>query len=64
MTDDADYVLVGQGTIAMPARVIVRRLREQGHKSRFPRLKVPSFPADEVVARLSRFKAVAIIDRD
>ena len=22
MTDDADYVLVGQGTIAMPARVI------------------------------------------
>src|SRR3982074_1626390 len=35
MTDDADFVLVGQGTIAMPARVIVRRLREQGHKVGF-----------------------------
>src|SRR6202023_2598712 len=65
MTDDADYVLVGQGTIAMPARVIVRRLRDQGHKVGFARLKwFRPFPADEVVARLSRFKAVAIIDRD
>jgi pyruvate ferredoxin oxidoreductase alpha subunit len=65
MTDDADYVLVGQGTIAMPARVIVRRLREQGHKVGFARLKwFRPFPADEVVARLSRFKAVGIIDRD
>jgi pyruvate ferredoxin oxidoreductase alpha subunit len=65
MTDDADYVLVGQGTIAMPGRVIVRRLREQGHKVGFARLKwFRPFPADEVVARLSRFKAVGIIDRD
>ena len=52
MTDDADYVLVGQGTIAMPARVIVRRLREQGHKVGFCALKwFRPFPADEVVAR-------------
>jgi pyruvate ferredoxin oxidoreductase alpha subunit len=65
LTDDADYVLVGQGTIAMPGRVIVRRLREQGHKVGFARLKwFRPFPADEVVARLSRFKAVGIIDRD
>ncbi len=65
MTDDADYVLVGQGTIAMPGRVIVRRLREQGHKVGFARLKwFRPFPADEVVARLSRFKGVGIIDRD
>src|SRR6184192_2404001 len=55
MTDDADYVFVGQGTIAMPARVIVRRLREQGHKVGFARLKwFRPFPADEVVARLGR----------
>ena len=48
MTDDADYVLVGQGTIAMPGRVIVRRLREQGHKVGFARLKwFRPFPADE-----------------
>jgi pyruvate ferredoxin oxidoreductase alpha subunit len=65
MTDDADYVLVGQGTIAMPMRVIVRRLREQGHKIGFARLKwFRPFPAEEVVERLSGFKAVAVIDRD
>ncbi|TME97050.1 MAG: pyruvate ferredoxin oxidoreductase [Chloroflexi bacterium] len=65
MTDDADYVLVGQGTIAMPGRVIVRRLREQGHKVGFARLKwFRPFPADEIVERLGRFKGVGIIDRD
>ena len=65
MTDDADFVLVGQGTIAMPGRVIVRRLREQGQKVGFARLKwFRPFPAEEVVERLSGFKAVAIIDRD
>src|SRR5919198_4406581 len=65
MTDDADYVLAGQGTIAMPGRVIVRRLREQGHKVGFARLKwFRPFPAEEVVSRLAGFKAVGIIDRD
>src|SRR3954468_3498009 len=65
MTDDADYVLVGQGTIAMPGRVIVRRLREQGHKVGFARLKwFRPFPTEDVVERLGRFKGVGIIDRD
>jgi pyruvate ferredoxin oxidoreductase alpha subunit len=65
MTDDADYVFVGQGTIAMPGRVIVRRLREQGHKVGFARLKwFRPFPADEVVQRLSGFKGLGIIDRN
>jgi pyruvate ferredoxin oxidoreductase alpha subunit len=65
MTEDADYVLVGQGTIAMPCRVICRRLREKGHKVGFARLKwFRPFPADEVVQRLSGFKGIGIIDRD
>jgi pyruvate ferredoxin oxidoreductase alpha subunit len=65
MTDDAEYVFVGQGTIAMPGRVIVRRLREQGHKVGFARLKwFRPFPADEVVQRLSGFKGLGIIDRN
>src|SRR3954470_1464294 len=65
MTEDADYVLVGQGTIAMPARVICRRLREQGHKVGFARLKwFRPFPAEEIVQRLSGFKGLGIIDRD
>jgi pyruvate ferredoxin oxidoreductase alpha subunit len=65
MTEDADYILVGQGTIAMPARVICRRMREKGHKVGFARLKwFRPFPADEVVQRLSGFKGIGIIDRD
>ncbi len=65
LTDDADYVLVGQGTIAMPGRVTVRRLREQGHKVGFVRLKwFRPFPTQDVVQSLSRFKGVGIIDRD
>src|SRR2546428_7483043 len=32
MTDDAEAVLVGLGTVAMPGRTAVRRLPEQGHK--------------------------------
>ncbi len=65
MTDDADYVLVGQGTIAMPGRVTVRRLREQGHKVGFVRLKwFRPFPTEDILASLSRFKGVGIIDRD
>ncbi|GAC1321031.1 MAG: oxalate oxidoreductase subunit alpha [Chloroflexota bacterium] len=65
MTDDADYVLLGQGTIAMPGRVMARRLREQGHKVGFVRLKwFRPFPTEDLVASLSRFKGVGIIDRD
>ncbi len=65
MTDDADYVLVGQGTIAMPGRVTVRRLREQGHKVGFVRLKwFRPFPTEAIVRSLSRFKGVGVIDRD
>src|SRR6266536_4999492 len=63
MTDDADFVFVGQGTIAMPGRVIVRRLREQGHKVGFARLKwFRPFPVVDVVELFCCFKCVAIID--
>ena len=65
MTDDADFVLMGQGTVAMPGRVIVRKLRAQGHKVGFVRLKwFRPFPKQDLVASLSRFKGVGIIDRD
>ncbi len=65
MTDDAEVVFFGQGTLAMPARVAVRRLREQGKKVGFVRLKwFRPFPTEELRAILPRFKAVAIIDRD
>jgi pyruvate ferredoxin oxidoreductase alpha subunit len=65
MTDDADVVLIGMGTLSMPLRVTVRRLREQGRKVGFVRVKwFRPFPTPELTKVLSRFKAVGIIDRD
>jgi pyruvate ferredoxin oxidoreductase alpha subunit len=65
MTEDAETVLVGAGTVAMPGRTAVRRLREQGHKVGYVSLRwVRPFPTVELRECLSRFKAVGVIDRD
>jgi pyruvate ferredoxin oxidoreductase alpha subunit len=65
MTEDAEVVLVGLGTVAMPARTAVRRLREQGHKVGYVNLRwFRPFPTEELRACLGRFRAVGVIDRD
>jgi pyruvate ferredoxin oxidoreductase alpha subunit len=65
MTDDAEYVFFGQGTLALPMKVAIRRLRKEGHKVGLVRLKwFRPFPTQEIVKSLSRFKAVGVIDRD
>jgi pyruvate ferredoxin oxidoreductase alpha subunit len=65
MTEDADIVLVGMGTLAMPVRVAVRRLREQGQKVGFLRVKFfRPFATEEIRQALGHCKAVGVIDRD
>ncbi len=65
MTEDADIVLVGMGTLASPARVAVRRMREQGKKVGFLRIKFfRPFATEEVREALSHCKAVGVVDRD
>ena len=65
MTEDAEIVLVGMGTLAMPVRVAVRRMREQGIKVGFVRVKFfRPFATEEVREALSHCKAVGVIDRD
>jgi pyruvate ferredoxin oxidoreductase alpha subunit len=65
LTEDADVVLLGMGTVAMPARTAARRLREQGHKVGYVNLRwFRPFPSEELRECLSRFKAVGVIDRD
>ena len=65
MTDDADVVLIGMGSLTLPLKVTVRRLREKGHKVGFIRVKwFRPFPGLELLESLSRFKAVGVIDRD
>src|SRR5438093_1625881 len=66
MTDDAEVVVIGQGTLSLPMKVAIRRLRkEQGLRIGLVRLKwFRPFPTEEVVKSLRRFKAVGVIDRD
>ncbi|HUB16197.1 MAG TPA: hypothetical protein VMB34_29905 [Acetobacteraceae bacterium] len=65
MMDDAEIALVGMGTMAMPVRVAVRKLRAEGKKVGFVRVRwFRPFPTPEVQEALSGVKAVGVIDRD
>jgi len=64
-TEDAEIVLVGMGTLSMPVKVVVRKLREQGQKVGFVRVRwFRPFDYERLGALLARFKAVGVIDRD
>src|SRR5919198_5864254 len=65
MTDDADVVLIGMGTLSNPVRVGVRQMRAEGKKVGFVRMRwFRPFAAEELARSLSRFRAVGVIDRD
>ena len=65
MMEDAEIVLVGMGTLSLPVRVALRRMREAGKKVGFMRVKYfRPFPADEIRQVLGQCKAVGVIDRD
>ena len=65
MTEDADFVFVGMGTLALPVRVAVRKMRAEGIKVGFVRIKFfRPFATEEIKDLLSRFKAIGVIDRD
>jgi pyruvate ferredoxin oxidoreductase alpha subunit len=65
MTEDADIVLMGMGTLSMPLRVAIRQMRKEGKKVGMVRMRwFRPFAAEEVAKCLGRFKAVGVIDRD
>src|SRR5207249_8229212 len=65
MTEDADVVLIGMGTLSMPVKVAIRQMRKEGKKVGFVRVRwFRPFPAEELAQTLGRFKAVGVIDRD
>src|SRR3989475_2416343 len=64
MTDDADAVLVGMGTLSTPVKVAIRQMRAAGKKVGFVRVRwFRPFAAKDLAERLGRFKAVGGIDR-
>lgn len=64
-TADADVVLVGMGTLSTPVKVAIRKMREQGKKVGFVRMRwFRPFAAEDLAKCLSRFKAIGVVDRD
>ena len=65
MTDDAKIIFVGMGSLALPVRVAIRKMREQGIKVGFVRIKwFRPFATQEIRELLSQFKVIGVIDRD
>ncbi len=65
MMDDAEIALVGMGTLAMPVKVAVRKMRAQGQKVGFVRVRwFRPFPTIELQDALGGVQAVGVIDRD
>src|SRR5438552_18778139 len=65
MTDDAEIILVGMGTISLPMKVGIRNMRAQGKKVGLVRLRwFRPFPTEKLVEVLSSAKAIGVVDRD
>ena len=65
MADDAEIIIVGMGTLALPVKVAIRRMREAGRKIGFVRLKFfRPFPTEEIRQALGGRKAICVVDRD
>ena len=64
-TEDADVVLLGMGTLSTPVKVAIRKMRQEGKKVGFVRMRwFRPFAAEELAECLGRFSAVGVIDRD
>src|SRR5437660_6109930 len=64
-TEDADVVLMGMGTLSTPVKVAIRKMRKEGKKVGFVRMRwFRPFAAQELAKSLGRFKAVGVVDRD
>jgi len=65
MTEDADIILIGMGTISLPIKVGIRNMRAKGKKVGLVRLRwFRPFPTEKLVAALSKAQAIGVIDRD
>jgi pyruvate ferredoxin oxidoreductase alpha subunit len=65
MTDDAEIVLMGMGTLSTPVKVAIRKMRAEGKKVGFVRMRwFRPFAAEELAKSLGRFAAVGVVDRD
>ncbi len=65
MTEDADIVLIGMGTLSVSVKVAIRQMRKQGKRVGFVRMRwFRPFAAEELAKSLQRFAAIGVVDRD
>jgi pyruvate ferredoxin oxidoreductase alpha subunit len=65
LTDDADIVLMGMGTLSLPVKVAIRNLRQRGKRVGLIRLRwFRPFPYEPLARALRRASAIGVIDRD
>jgi pyruvate ferredoxin oxidoreductase alpha subunit len=65
MTEDAEVILVGMGTLSLPVKVAIRKMRTEGKRVGLIRLRwFRPFPYDPLVRALGRARAIGVIDRD
>jgi pyruvate ferredoxin oxidoreductase alpha subunit len=65
MVDDAEAVMIGLGTVAMPAMAAVDRLRSSGERVGYINLRwFRPFPTEELRSAMGNARAVGVIDRD
>src|SRR3990172_8020914 len=65
MTEDAEIIMVGMGTISLPMKVGIRKMRSEGKKVGLIRLRwFRPFPTERLVTALSSAKAIGVVDRD
>ena len=65
MTDEADTIIVGMGTVSAAAKTAVKRMRKNGDKVGYLKLRwFRPFPSEDLRKVLSRAEHVGVIDRD
>ncbi len=65
MTEDAKTILVGMGTVTSAAKSAVKRMRQNGEKVGYVKMRwFRPFASDELRHVLSRADSVGVIDRD
>jgi len=65
LTEDADVILMGMGTLSLPVKVAIRKMREDGKKVGLIRLRwFRPFPYEQLARALRRARAIGVIDRD
>src|SRR5262249_1261834 len=65
MSAHADVILMGMGTLCLPVKVAIRKMRADGKKVGLVRLRwFRPFPYRQLAQALGKAKAIGVIDRD